>query len=115
VSVKAVALVTSFLLPVLLCGCEGSQGPVGPAGPQGQQGAQGPKGEQGPPGAVTIRTVSDPCTERCTLRCGDNERVLQAYVVNGGRPPTYTSEQSVDFNNRGTRNAGPAVIFCIPK
>jgi hypothetical protein len=108
------ASLAAVLLSVFLYGCEGPQGPVGPQG-EGKQGPQGEKGEQGPPGNLAIRTESAPCPQSCTLSCRDNERLLSAYVVRSSRAPIYTSEQSVEFNNRGTRGAGPAVILCIPK
>ena len=112
---KASAIAWTILLLVLVCGCEGPQGSSGPAGPTGPPGPQGAKGEQGAPGNLAIRMVSDPCPDRCTLSCSDNERVLNAYVVRGSRAPNPTGEQTVDFNNKGARGAGPAVIFCIPK
>lgn len=108
----------SVLFSIFLCGCEGPQGPVGPQGgpgPEGKQGPQGEKGEQGAPGNLAIRTESAPCPQACTLSCRDDERLLSAYVVQSSRAPVYASEQSVEFNNRGMRGAGPAVIFCIPK
>jgi Collagen triple helix repeat (20 copies) len=111
-------LTLAILLSIFLVGCEGQEGPSGPrgpAGPQGPLGPQGPQGEQGAPGNLAIRAVSDPCPQSCTLSCSDNERVLNAHVVGRSKAPIYTSEQTVDFDNRGARGAGPAVIFCIPK
>jgi hypothetical protein len=111
-------LTLGILLSIFLVGCEGQEGPSGPrgpAGPQGPPGPQGPQGEQGAPGNLAIRAVSDPCPQSCTLSCSDNERVLNAHVVGRSKAPIHTSEQTVDFDNRGARGAGPAVIFCIPK
>ena len=108
----------AILLSIFLLGCEGPEGPVGvegQRGPKGDQGPQGEKGEPGAPGNLAIRSVSDPCPQRCTLNCEATERVLSAYVVRSARVPIYTGEQSVEFNNRGARGAGPAVIFCVPK
>jgi Collagen triple helix repeat (20 copies) len=115
---KASAIALVILLTVCLSGCEGQEGPTGPrgpAGPQGPTGPQGSQGEQGIPGILAIRAVSDPCPQSCTLTCSDNERVLNAYVVGRSKAPIHTSEQAVDFDNRGARGAGPAMIFCIPK
>jgi hypothetical protein len=115
---RTTAIGFAILLSVVLSGCEGQEGPTGPrgpAGPPGSPGPQGPAGEQGPAGNLAIRTVSDPCPQRCTLSCSENERVLSAYVVRGSKVPKYTTEQSVDFDNRSTPGAGPAMIFCIPK
>ena len=115
---KAFAIALVILLPVCLSGCEGQEGPTGPRGPAGPQGPAGPlgaQGEQGAPGNLAIRAVSDPCPQSCTLSCSDNERVLNAYVVGRSKAPIHTSEQTVDFDNRGARGAGPATIFCIPK
>jgi hypothetical protein len=115
---KMFVSLAAILLSIFLLGCEGPEGPVGSEGqrgPKGDQGPKGEKGESGAPGNLAIRTVSDPCPQRCTLVCEANERVLSAYVVRSSRAPIYTGEQSVEFNNRGTRGAGPAVIFCVPK
>lgn len=115
---KATATIAAILLVVFLWGCsgpEGSAGPSGPIGPQGPPGPQGTQGEQGPSGNLAIRIVSDPCPQHCTLSCLENERVLNAYVVRGSKAPSYTSEQAVDFNDRGAHGAGPAIVFCIPK
>jgi len=115
---KVYAIIGATLLGVFICGCEGSQGSAGPpgaTGPQGPPGSQGTQGKQGEPGNLAIRIVSDPCPQRCTLSCSDNERVLNAYVVRSSKAPSYTSEKTVDFNNRGASGAGPAVVACIPK
>ena len=115
---KAFAIALAVLLSAFLWGCEGQEGPTGPrgpGGPQGPAGTQGSQGEQGAPGNLAIRAVSDPCPQSCTLSCSDNERVLNAYVVGRSKAPIHTSEQTVDFDNRGARGAGPATIFCIPK
>ena len=115
---KVLASLAAILVLVFLFGCEGPEGPAGPEGqwgPKGEPGSRGQSGEPGSPGNLAIRTVTNPCPQRCTLTCNENERVLGAYVVRSGRALIYTSEQSVEFNNRGAPGAGPAVIFCIPK
>jgi hypothetical protein len=115
---QASALGLAILLSAFVLGCEGQEGPSGPRGPAGPQGPVGPAGspgEKGDPGNLAIRVVSDPCPQRCTLSCAENERVLNAYVVGGSSNPIHTNEQTVDFDNRRSRGAGPALIFCIPK
>jgi collagen triple helix repeat protein len=115
---RKTAIGFAILFLIVLSGCEGQEGPSGPrgpAGPPGPAGPQGSQGEQGTPGNLAIRAVSDPCSQRCTLSCSENERVLSAYVVRGSKVPKYTTEQSVDFENRNASGAGPAMIFCIPK
>lgn len=102
------------LIAIAVCGCEGPVGPAGPQGERGPQGAQGPQGEKAEQGIFAIRAVSDACPQRCTLTCKEDERVLSAYVVGSARPPIIANEQSVEFNNRGVRGAGPAMVFCIP-
>jgi hypothetical protein len=112
---RVLAGFAAAFLSVWLYGCEGPGGQAGPPGPKGEQGPTGEAGPPGAPGNLPIRTVSNPCSQRCTLSCEENERVLSAFVVKGGRAPLYSSERSVEFNNRGMRDAGPAVIFCVPK
>lgn len=115
---KVSPIALALLLSAFLSGCEGQEGPSGPrgpAGPQGPPGPQGSQGEQGAPGNLAIRGVSDPCPQLCTLRCAENERVMNAYVVGASKTPIYTNEQTVDFDNRRARGAGPAFIFCVPK
>jgi hypothetical protein len=65
-------------------GPRGEQGPAGPMGPPGAKGDPGQKGDPGPTGLL-VRIVTGVRTghQCCTVHCGDEELVLNAYCDRG--------------------------------
>ena len=116
---KVSPIAFALLLSAFLSGCEGRKKGLQDLGDQrglrGRQGHKGHKASKEPLAISLFESVSDPCPQLCTLRCAENERVMNAYVVGASKTPIYTNEQTVDFDNRRARGAGPAFIFCVPK
>jgi hypothetical protein len=86
----------------------------GPPGPPGGEGAPGPPGPPGPMGSgPVIRFVDGECSAACTLECGPNERILNAYAINSAGNFIYQAENRAVF--RPQRQATRVVVACVSK
>jgi collagen triple helix repeat protein len=94
-------------------GPAGDQGLQGPPGPEGPPGSKGPAGPPGPPGlqANGLRFAEFSCgSVRCSFRCGEGERIVNAFAPGASGTFSYEDEASVIYRQR---RGQPAKVLLV--
>jgi hypothetical protein len=55
------------------------------------------------------------CRAVCTVACGENQRILNAYAVNAGGAFNFEDDNRVTFRPQRQGNAIKVVVACVPK
>ncbi len=94
-------------------GAKGDPGPPGPRGPPGPPGAVGSTGPQGPP-SPSIRVLRANCLDGgCTVRCRDDEVLVNAYCGPARNPATYLGERAASCGVEANPANAPLVAVCV--
>jgi len=103
-------------------GARGEAGPPGPAGmagtpgapgAQGPAGAQGPQGPAGPPGSAQIRVLRANCDRTgCSIECGADEILLNAFCGAARSPATYPAERTASCRRHDAADS-PLLAVCV--
>jgi hypothetical protein len=115
------AIVAILLVPMLAlgsCGGEtkGEKGDAGPSGAPGPPGPVGPSGLPGPAGksGPEIRFSDVTCQQSsCAASCNDNERLLNAYVLNRLGTLVIEDARRVTYRPGGPGQPGKLVLVCV--
>ena len=102
----------TFLCVGLLCALVAACGDGQLA--KGDKGEQGPPGPAGPPGTA-IRMSELECLSECSVTCGSNGKILNAYVLGNAPGKLVFDDANRATFRRTTSNPVKVVVACIPK
>ena len=109
----------TILFVLTLAACErkevASQEEKGSEEPPGPARSPGLPGPAGSPGGTAIRFVDGECRQICTVACGANERILNAFTLGPSGSFVFEDENRATF--RPQRQGAPVrvVLACAHK